>query len=68
MALVLLARAIISERTRRRNLQSDLELTSRSLDQAETRVPQQEANRLDAVAEGRRPASGLRDRLGATGR
>lgn len=65
LALGVLVRGIFAERSRRQNLQTDLVLTSRALEQTEARVKQQESSRLDALAEARRLASGLRNRLGA---
>ena len=66
VALGLLVRGVFRERSRRQDLKSDLEVTSRYLDDTEARVRQQETSRLDAVAEAQRLASGLRERLGAT--
>ncbi len=64
-ALVVVVRALVYERRRRRNLQSDLEATRTSLDDAEVRARRAEAARQQTVDETQRLTMVLRGRLSA---
>ena len=66
ITLVLVARAVLADRRRRRDLQLDLEATRTALDQAEARAQQAESARQKTVADSQRLAAALRDRLGAS--
>jgi len=66
IAVGVVLRELVVERRRRQQLQSDLEATRTSLDQAELRAAQLEAARREIIQDTHRLAAALRGRLGAS--